>query len=233
VKTVLVTRPSPDGETTCAALAAAAIPARHVPVMTIQHRPAPLPPRADYGALLFTSANGVRAWLAAGGPRDVPAYFVGPASAAEGRAAGIRIVATGHADVADIVGRIDLQHAPILHVRGAAAAGDSIAALAGRGITARAQVLYEAQPITRFDPETIDLISEGRVDVALFSPRTARLFGDLCRYHDLDLQLGSATAFCLSPAVATAAGAFPFGEVVAATQPHLSAFVDMLKLRRT
>jgi uroporphyrinogen-III synthase len=74
----LVTRPREDAEKLAAALAARGIEAVLAPLLTIRPLPdskerlAPLLPGAQ--AVLFTSANGVRAFAAAAERRDLPIF---------------------------------------------------------------------------------------------------------------------------------------------------------------
>ena len=84
-----------------------------------------LAPLLDGAAgLLFTSANGVRAFAAASPRRDLPALAVGDATAAAARAAGFADVASAGGNVADLAllvrRRLEPEAGALVHSRGAA-----------------------------------------------------------------------------------------------------------------
>jgi uroporphyrinogen-III synthase len=87
---------------------------------------------------------------------------------------------------------------PFLHVRGRHAAGDLLGRLAAAGVPAKAAEIYD-QRACALGAEAERLLAAGRADVlALFSPRTARLFADAARAGGWDL--APATAVSLSAA---------------------------------
>src|SRR4051812_16935975 len=79
-------------------------------------------------AVLFTSANGVRAFAAAERRRDIPAFAVGEATAAAARLAGFTTVDTAGGDVAALADLVRERLTPargaLLHAAGSAVAGD-------------------------------------------------------------------------------------------------------------
>ena len=86
----------------------------------------------------------------------------------------------------------------MLHVRGRHAAGDLVAALAARGVPARAAEIYD-QRRCPLGAEARGLLARGEVEVlAFFSPRTARLFAGEAKGAGWDL--ARATAVSLSAA---------------------------------
>ena len=148
----------------------------HSPLIGIEIT-GPLPAWGDVQGLIFTSANGVEAWLALGGGRDLPAFTVGKATAEKARNAGISAQsADGNAE-ALIEMLVELRpRAPLLHVCGAHSHGDVAQRLSDQGIETRRAVLYDqpALPLTK-QAKTV-LAGETPVVVPLFSPRTAALF---------------------------------------------------------
>ena len=87
---VLVTRPAEDAENLLRALEARGHQALLAPLLTIApNKDPPGPPElTGVQALLFTSANGVRAFAGLSDWRDLPVFTVGDASAAAARQAG-------------------------------------------------------------------------------------------------------------------------------------------------
>lgn len=226
---VCVTRPSPDGETTVAALKAVGVEAVHAPLMTIRFLPSRLPALPPGAVLVFTSANGVRAYLAAGGQAGVPAFAVGQATAASAAAAGLDLRGVAAGDVDSLFGLLVAATAsgPFLHVRGRHSRGRLVDRLVEAGRDAQAAILYEAVAAEVWPPMLVDTVSSGG-GVAFFSPRTAGLFVSLASPR-LAADRCDATAFCLSQGVAQALAPFPFATVRIARAPKVPAFVDMVE----
>lgn len=226
--TVVVTRPSPDGERTCEALRAIGVTTVHAPVMTIEIADHPAPPLAKNTAIAFTSANGVRAYMAQSWARPYAAYCIGDATARAAKEAGLPVAAIGSGDVHQLAVMIAANppDGRVLHIRGAAAAGDLIAELAQRGIGADAAVLYEAKPVATLPDSAYRALCEDRPAIAFFSPRTVAHFEALLERWGDTVDLHRVTAVCLSDAVAGAASALPFGYFLTCEHPNEASFVD-------
>lgn len=145
------------------------------PVLEIVPRPAVLPDRI--GGLIFTSESGV-ATLPAGVPRDVPAFCVGPRTAAAAERAGFSAIAAG-GDAQSLLALLCSRpvEEPLLHVRGAYVAADLEQALAAAGIAALSVVTYDQQARPLSAEARALLGGASAVLVPLFSPRSARLVG--------------------------------------------------------
>jgi len=227
----LVTRPIEDAAPLEAALKARGIEAVVVPMMSIT--PAGAPPQLDgIAALLFTSANGVRAFAALSDRRDLPAFAVGPATAAALTEAGFARVETAGGNVEALAAlaaeRLDPKAGPLLHVAGSALAGDLAGDLKSKGFSVERAVLYQAVPIDRLPPSLVSEIEAETIDfVLLFSPRTARVFAERVRAAGLDAKMGRVTALCLSRAVADRAN-LRFAAKRIATRPEQAALLDLL-----
>ncbi|WP_417206046.1 uroporphyrinogen-III synthase [Antarctobacter sp.] len=136
----------------------------------------PLPDASAVRGLIFTSANGVEAWQALGGRRDLPAFTVGAATARAAEAAGMRAhSADGSAD--DLVAML-LTHetpAPLLHLHGRHTRGDVAQRLSQAGVSCNSAVIYDqpAQPLT--EQARAALLGTVPVVVPVFSPRTGKL----------------------------------------------------------
>jgi len=183
-------------------------------------------------ALLFTSANGARAFIAASPRRELPVFAVGDASAAVARIAGFRSVASAGGDVTDlarlVAARLAPQHGPLVHAAGSAVAGDLAALLPGFSL--RRATLYEAKTADTLAPETVAALQRGEVALALFfSPRTAATFVSLAAAQSLDDACRVVTAIGLSAAVAAPLGTLPWRALriaAAPTQQNLLAALD-------
>src|SRR6185437_7563959 len=181
----LVTRPREDAAGLVAALTARGIEPLLEPLLTIALTPdasatlAAALPGAQ--AVLFTSANGVRAFASVSPQCDLPAFAVGDATARAARAAGFgRIESAGgdvHALAALAARRLDPAAGPLIHAAASAVAGDLAGDLTRARFTVRRLRLYEAVAATRLSAESCSAIIAGAVACAIFfSPRTAETF---------------------------------------------------------
>jgi uroporphyrinogen-III synthase len=136
-----------------------------------------LPEMAEVAELIFTSANGVRAYAAAGGPRDRPAWTVGAATAEAARRAGMKPRAAG-GDARALISEIEAAHPSgcLLHVRGEHARGGVAQRLRAAGLDAQEAVLYRQILLPLGDAARRRLDRDAPVIVPLFSPRTAAQF---------------------------------------------------------
>lgn len=209
--TVIVTRPEPDASAFADLCRAHGLDPVLSPAMTIEVDKAPAD-LSGIGALAFTSANGVRAFAANCGVRDLPVFAVGKVTAEAAQAAGFSVIHAAGGDAESLAGCIASESAVaakgLLHIAGEDRAGDLVALLAARGISARRQTLYRAAPAAGLSEAAIAALKDenNRVWVSLFSPRSARLFVALAERAGLGAALGRARAACLSAAVADAAG---------------------------
>jgi uroporphyrinogen-III synthase len=122
------------------------------------------------GALAFTSANGVRAFAAVSGTRDLPVFAVGDATAAAAGAAGFRAVRSAAGNVEALARTLAAAGpfgGPVLHVAGARRAGDLAGALAATGLETHTITAYETVATGAAAPTGIDA-------VLVHSPEAAR-----------------------------------------------------------
>lgn len=230
---LLITRPREDAEALAAALRAEQIDSLVAPLMTIEPVDAALD-LAGVQALLFTSANGVRAFAAKSAARDLPVFAVGEATARAARAAGFARVESAAAtvdDLADLVrARCDPKAGAVLHAAGADIAGDLAGALAASGFGVRRVVLYRAATAQALPAPAARAIAEGTVDaVAFFSPRSAAVFVRLARQAGVAPALGSLDALCLSEAVAHAVREIDWRSVAVAARPDQPALLQLVR----
>ncbi len=189
-------------------------------------------------ALLFTSANGARAFRPASARRELPVLAVGDASAAAARLADFRSVTSAGGDVADLAAlaaaRLAPQHGPLVHVAGSVTAGDLAGALEAQGFAVRRAVIYEARPARALAPEIAAALAGGAVELALFfSPRTAATFARLATDAGVAPSCHAVTALALSPAVADALAALAWRQVLTAHAPTQSALLAALDAHRS
>jgi uroporphyrinogen-III synthase len=240
----LVTRPREDAAVLVRALAARGVEPVLAPLLNITPTPdaqARLPDLlAGAQALLFTSANGVRAFAAASERRELPVFAVGDATAAAARIANFRSVHSAGGDVADLAELVAARLAPtggaLVHGAGSVVAGDLAARLDAQNFAVRRAQLYEAVPATALDAAAAAALARGEVALALFfSPRTAATFVRLAAAAAMLPACRTMTAIALSPAVAAALAPIAWRGVriaAAPTQGSLLATLDALLSER-
>ncbi len=183
--------------------------------------------------LLFTSANGVRAFARLTPSRGYRVFAVGDATAAAARDAGFARVESAAGDVealADLVlQRLRPEHGALFHAAASQLAGDLQGRLEAAGFQLRRAVLYEAQPASSLSEEIVGDLRAGRIDAVLFfSPRTAKTFVTLVREGGLAPALARCTALCLSEAVAEEVRTLAWAGVHPARQPTKDSLLETL-----
>ncbi|MBD3624639.1 MAG: uroporphyrinogen-III synthase [Rhodobacteraceae bacterium] len=197
------------------------------PLIEIRFRAGPVD-AGDADTLIFTSANGVAAYVAAGGAPGLPAVCVGEGTALAARAEGLTARVAGP-DAAALIAALTTGRADgrrYLHVRGAHAAADVAGALRAAGRHANEVVLYD-QAARSLPGDVIAALTDGGfAGVTLFSPRSARLLAEALSGPVLP---PDCVRFCLSPAVAQAAGALGPGRIEIAADPSADSMLALLR----
>lgn len=166
--TLLLTRPQADSLAFAQLMGVEAVIS---PLLAMQTT-GPLPTLG--AALIFTSANGVAAYVALGGPPGLPCWCVGPRTGRAAQEAGLPVqgIAPDSAALMDM----EISAPSLTHLHGQHTRGNIASRLSARGLPCTSAAIYDqhAQPLT---PEALGLLqSNQRVIVPLFSPRTATLF---------------------------------------------------------
>lgn len=231
---VLVTRPRPDAVALAAELERRGHSVLQQPLLEIEID-ANVPLDLDGAqALLFTSANGVRAFVARSGRRDLPVYAVGDATAGEARAQGFGAVESAGGAVEDLAALVSSKAEPeggaLLHVSGSAVAGDLSGLLTSDGFAVRREQLYTARTVTEIDAAVRAALSAGTLDAVLFfSPRSAAAFVNLVQAAEIGDACENLAAVCLSDAVASALAPLTWRTVRVAARPNQESLIASLE----
>ncbi len=220
---VAITRSLPEAEATAERVRALGAEPVLAPLIRIEPRPFDTD-LSGAQALLFTSANGVRAFTAAGPRRDLPVLCVGDATANVARAAGFARVHSANDDsnaLAHLVAiELDPHAGKVVHISGEHVASDLIAALGASGFTGDRRIAYEAVAATEL-PAAL----RSPLDMVLFhSARAGEIFA---RFGAPNAQ--SLIAACLSTAVAEAVSQqqrIPWKSIVVAPHPREDALLE-------
>ncbi len=175
MRRVLVTRAEPGARETATRLDAMGLLPLVAPALSIDA----FAPEAGWSPqdgerVIFTSANGVRAYIEAGFPVLVDAMCVGPATTSAAKNAGFRMIwnADGNSDalVEKITSGFEPDDGAWVHYANDAAAGDVCRRLNVAGFTARFVPLYGARPTQR--PVSLEQLQTGDV-ILLHSAKAA------------------------------------------------------------
>jgi uroporphyrinogen-III synthase len=234
---ILITRPIEDAKPLADALQERGIEVLIEPMLEIKHLGDAEIDLTDVQALLFTSANGVRAFAALNPRCDIKAFTVGDGSADAARHAGFANVESAKGDLealaALVVDRLKPEDGFLFHAAGTVTASDLKTRLEGLGYRVRRAQLYEAKIATALSPETRANLTLGGIDaVLLFSPRTAATFAQL--WQDAGSPtLAHIQALCLSAAVAREIGNLGWAGVEIADRPDLPSMLALVDAARS
>lgn len=221
---ILVTRPGADALPLAGELQRRGFDVLLQPLLRIEFEDGPAPDLRGVQALLFTSANGVRAFARRTDARTLPAYAVGDATAKAATEEGFAAVESAGGDVAALAAlvreRLSAGAGRLLHVAGSAVAGDLAGELAAEGYAVEKLALYAARQVEALDPAVHSALAAGAVDGAMFfSPRSGASFVKLVRAAALSEACAGIRAFALSGAVAESLSPVVWRRVAVAPQP--------------
>lgn len=230
----LITRPREDAAALAAALNLRGIPSVIAPMMQTEFLSAEI--ESDLisaQAVLFTSRNGVRAFVRVSDRRDQQIYAVGDSTAALAIENGFTNVKSANGDSKDLAtlvkDRLRPQDGPLIHISGKTVAGDLSGILSVAGFQVARRALYQAKPIIALSADVVAAIRSGEIKYALFfSPRTARIFSDLLKSADLTEHCRDIEAFCLSKAIGSELQRKYWKEQRTATEPTMESLLKII-----
>jgi uroporphyrinogen-III synthase len=237
---VLVTRPSPDDETTAAGLRARGFEVVRAPMLRFEPVAFHDDTDAHYGAAIVTSANALRsieAHLAGSRLLKLPLFAVGEHTAVAARRAGFDnvIVAQGDAIrlrdavLAAVKAKQLKKASTLLYLAGADLARDLAGELGERGFTVVTHTTYRMIPVSALPREACDAFAANRIEAVLhYSRRSGRAFLDAARAAGVEITALALPQCCISDAVAAVfrdAGAM---QVMVAAAPDENALFEAL-----
>ena len=233
---VLITRAEQEAEKLARMLPSRGFESMIEPMLAIRFLPQSAqilaPFLAGVQAVLFTSANGARAFAAATPRRDLRVFTVGDATAAAARESGFDAVISASGNVDDLAARVIATLKPadgaLIHAAGSVTAGDLAGLLGAAGFALRRAVLYEAVPATRLRDATRAALEHGDIAAALFfSPRSAATFVRLAAQSSRFIE--RVTGVALSAAVARSLAGLPWRRIAVASAPNEAALLDTME----
>lgn len=189
-----------------------------------------LPDLSGYQALVFTSANGVRACASLMAVRTHPLYAVGEATADAARAAGwtdVRMnTGGGVAGLANVLAADDLESdKPLLHLSGE----DVVPLPAVPGVRVERLPIYRAVQVQSLSADCLKALDEDLIEAVLFySPRTAEAFAGLLETYRRTCKASAVKALCISEAVVHSFHGILWQDVRLAPTPDGAAMMALL-----
>jgi uroporphyrinogen-III synthase len=237
---ILVTRPQPDSNSTATALRQRGLDVLVAPMLRFEKVVLSIDTDADFGAVIVTSANALRA-LADQPVSEhlirLPVFAVGERTAQAARDIGFVEVLSAEGDATalrDLLsGRVKARKfskdRPLLYLAGADLARDLAGELGERGFTVVTQTTYRMQPVPDLSAEVCAAFAAGTVEAVLhYSRRSARAFFQAAGLSGVEIAALAVSHCCLSPAVATVAHDAGATQVTVAASPDENAMFAAL-----
>jgi uroporphyrinogen-III synthase len=238
---ILVTRPLPDGDRTAASLRAKGFEVLVAPMLRFEPTAFHDDGDAQYGAVVVTSANALRAIeprLQGSRLLKLPRFAVGEHTADVARRIGFAKVisaksdATGLRDcvLASVKAKGLKKSSPLLYLAGADLARDLPGELGARGFTVVTQTTYRMVAIPRLPDEVREAFAAGRLRAVLhYSRRSARAFIEAIREAGVEISALALPQCCLSPGIATVLRDAGASQVLVASSPDEDALFTALE----
>jgi uroporphyrinogen-III synthase len=237
---VLVTRPYPDSETTAEALRARGFEVLLAPMLRFEPLGFADDAEIDYGAVIATSANALRAiepQLAASRLRKLPLFAVGGHTASAAVTAGFAKVIAAKGDAAglrDLVlesvrAKLVKKAAVLLYLAGADLARDLAGELGERGFSVVTQTTYRMIPVPSLPRAACDAFAANAVEAVLhYSRRSARAFMDAVRAEGVEISALAIPHCCISATVAAVLRDAGAAQLMVAATPDENALFGSL-----
>jgi uroporphyrinogen-III synthase len=233
---LLVTRPEPECQRTARALRARGHEVLSLPLLQIEAVPDVDFGSGPFAALVFTSANAVRAVAAHDRLSELaglPVYVVGRHTRAAAEAAGFAELRCAGGDIGELVRLIRAQpppaDQPLLYLAGHDRAGDLAGDLRRDGICIKTVIVYRAAMVGTFPPAIRTALAAGEIDAVLhYSARTAAAYvaaAAAARATESALKIKH---FCLSAAVASTLAAAGAHAIEVASAPTEEALFEQI-----
>lgn len=228
---VLITRPEQDAQDMAGEIRARGYIPLLAPLLSITYLDTPVPGISPDQTLIFTSANGVRAFAQKSFARDIPAYVVGPQTETAAQKAGFTDIRTGPGNAVDIAQTIRTRekntNRKFLHIRGADIARSMKDLLPGYAV--EDCVLYKAEPVRELPADILEQLKAGSIAAVLFfSGRTAQTFTRLIQQENCTSFVELTKALCLSDSVIECLSVLPWKGTYAAERPDREGMLSLL-----
>jgi uroporphyrinogen-III synthase len=232
---ILITRPKEDAARFAELAHARGHEAICAAVLSVHYFDGPELMLEGVGAVLATSANGVRAFARRTDNRELPVFTVGPQTADAARHAGFERVECADGDASTLAVAmpewIKPEDGVLLHAASAENDGRLKELLAEEGYPVVIEALYDVIPAHKLPEAAREPLAHGDLDaVVVFSARSAQTLRDCivrARLADACKRLGAA---CMSQSTAEGLAPLEFHQIAVAAHPNQDALLDCLDL---
>lgn len=228
---VLVTRAEPGATRSCEALKSRGFEAINAATAVLTPRPVFLDLKG-VSLIAVTSPFGATCLANATRERRLPVVAVGDVTASRLREAGFETVNSASGDARDLLMMLR-ERAPegqVLHVRGVDQAGDLSTDLHAKGVHARSEILYAAEPVPALPDAVWTALAEG-APLLIHSAKGAERFAALAdTAQELDA-LQAAPVIAISTAAAAPMKLLGAKDITLASRPDEAALFAALENR--
>jgi uroporphyrinogen-III synthase len=235
---ILVTRPHPDNEATARALRARGFEVLLAPMLRLDPADMSDDLDGDYGAVIVTSANALRAietHLAQSRLLGLPLFAVGDHTAALARSLGFAEVISAEGDARALRDRVlsakrVKKDRTLLYLAGADLSRDLARDFAAKGCDVVTIVTYRMTKLSHLPREACEALAANQIEAVLhYSHRSARAFIDAARSDGVEISALSVLQCCLSANVALALREVGAAQVQVAASPDENALFAALE----
>ena len=238
---VLVTRPHPDNEATERALRALGHDVVLAPMLRFEPVASSDAEDVDYGAVIVTSANALRAvegQLAGNRLLKLPLFAVGEHTASIARALGFAEVISAGGDAADlrerVLARVRTRQLKktraLLYLAGAELARDLAGELGAHGLNVVTRTTYRMIALSGLPHQAREAFAANRIGAVLhYSQRSARAFLDAVRADGVEITALAVPQCCMSGNVASSLREAGARQVLVASVPDENALFTALE----
>lgn len=230
LRSVLITRPEADAKEIAALIEDKNYQVVCEPFLEVVYHETELPDLSSYGALVFTSANAVRAFCHNSAERNLAVFAVGDYTALEARAAGFEKIANASGNIDDLAKLLAQAPSdkPYLYIR-----GEHISKkleITNANIAIEEAVLYHTEKKREISDHSLSLLVEGAFShILFFSRRTAEGFIDIAQGQEgLSEGLKSSKALCLGTSMVECLTVLPWADVQVAGHPTRQGMLALL-----
>lgn len=232
---VLLTRPISDSQEIAQALRAKGFTVDLEPLMHVEFLPDPKIIIEHFQAIIFTSANGIRAYHNNNYNKKKCFYVVGERSGQVAQSLGLKEVISANGDVnklsEKIITELKPTNGPLLYLSGAHVSGDLTGDLQRAGFSIERMPLYKTVERNHFTSETKKKLISGSFDyIPFYSPRSALIFKRLIEKAGLLNTLSTVSALCLSQNISNELNRMCWKQILVAKKPTQKDLYDLIGL---
>lgn len=235
---VLITRPEDDATAIAYAVNQKGLLAFCEPFLDVVFHEKKIENIQEYGALVFTSANAVRAYNLYNEEKDIPVFCVGDNTQEEAQAAGFKNSKSARGGVEELTAMLSEEKSdkPFLYLRGKEITQPLVDTIPS--IDIEEQIVYYTQTPEKISPNCADLLQEEAFSyIMFFSKRTAETFVSLLGKEEegeaIQEALKRTKALCLSGSMLECLSVLPWKDIIVAKRPERQAILDLLETEGT